>query len=188
MVIHIIIERWGSNTLVSTKRPGPTRNGSRYPRFYPGGQADEALLLHPPPLHQDDIWSRAVSPVPCSQSSRFERIAFGSGVFFFLALLKFPVIRIQPGFRRVGLSGALSFGIYSYINSIADEMKVKRSKKYKTQSKAHTASNWSPSRLITESPSDYLRPNQLIINFRSIHPNHCIMYGIDYWKFHQGRL
>jgi hypothetical protein len=42
-------------------------------------------------------------------------------------LLKFPVIRIQPGFRRVGISGVLSFGIYSYIEGIATEMKVKRS-------------------------------------------------------------
>jgi hypothetical protein len=40
------------------------------------------------------------------------------------------VIRIQPGFRRVGLSGALSFGVYSYINSVATEMKIKRSTSY----------------------------------------------------------
>ncbi len=154
--------------MVSTKRPGVTRNGSKYPSSDLGRQANEALALYPPPLHQDDLRSRAVSRPSCSQSSRFERIAFGSGVFFFLALLKFPVIRIQPGFRRVGLSGALSFGIYSYINSIADEMKIKRSINHKTQSKAHTASNWSLNRHITESPSDYLRSNQLIINFQ--HP------------------
>ena len=63
-----------------------------------------------------------------SQSVRFERIAFGSGLFFFLAVLKFPVIRVQPGFRRVGLCGAIAYPIYWYINSIATEMKVKRSK------------------------------------------------------------
>jgi hypothetical protein len=41
--------------------------------------------------------------------------------------MKFPVIRIQPGFRRLGLSAGLSYPIYWYINSIGDEMKVKRS-------------------------------------------------------------
>jgi hypothetical protein len=42
-------------------------------------------------------------------------------------LLKFPVIRIQPGFRRLGLSAGISYPIYSYVNSIAEEMKIKRS-------------------------------------------------------------
>lgn len=62
-----------------------------------------------------------------SQSARFERIAFASGLFWFAALLKFPVIRVQPGFRRVGICAAISYPIYNYINSIAMEMRVKRS-------------------------------------------------------------
>ena len=76
-----------------------------------------------------------------SQSARFERIAFGSGLFFFLAALKFPVIRVQPGFRRVGLCGAIAYPVYWYINSIATEMKVKRSTFESRQSREHIGSS-----------------------------------------------
>ena len=41
--------------------------------------------------------------------------------------LKFPVLRIQPGFRRVGLSGGFAYGIYNYVDGIAEELKIKRS-------------------------------------------------------------
>jgi len=42
--------------------------------------------------------------------------------------MKFPVIRVQPGFRRLGLSLGLSSGIGAYVSSIGTEMQVKRSK------------------------------------------------------------
>ena len=149
--------------MVSTRRSGVTRSGCRYSTLYfSDRRADEALVLHPPPPPPNDRRSRAVNVSPCSQSSRFERIAFGSGAFFFLALLKFPVIRIQPGFRRVGISGAISYGIYSYIGSIASEMKIKRSTSDDTKSRLRTASSWWVSRGTTGSPSDHLPSNQPI--------------------------
>jgi hypothetical protein len=61
---------------------------------------------------------------------------------------------VQPGFRRVGLSGVVSYGIYSYITSIADEMKIKRSNVFFIKSRQHIESKWSLSKLSTESPSD----------------------------------
>jgi uncharacterized protein YifN (PemK superfamily) len=61
---------------------------------------------------------------------------------------------VQPGFRRVGLSGVVSYGIYNYIGSIADEMKIKRSNTLLIKSKQHIESNWLLSKLSTESPSD----------------------------------
>ena len=55
--------------------------------------------------------------------------------------MKFPVIRVQPGFRRVGLSAAISYPIYSYVSSIGDEMKIKRSNNIKIKSKLLTENN-----------------------------------------------
>ncbi len=49
------------------------------------------------------------------------------GGILFVAFLKFPLIRIQPGFKRVGLSGLLAYPFYSYMHSIATSLKVKRS-------------------------------------------------------------
>jgi hypothetical protein len=75
-------------------------------------------------------------------------------VFFFLAFLKFPVIRIQPGFRRLGLSLGLSYPIYSYIGSIGEEMRVKRSTFFATQLKPLSENNWLLSKDTTELQSD----------------------------------
>lgn len=54
-----------------------------------------------------------------SQSKRFENLAYLSGAVLFLAFLKFPVIRIQPGFRRVGASAALALPFYLYMSDLA---------------------------------------------------------------------
>jgi hypothetical protein len=51
-----------------------------------------------------------------------------TGVLLFVAFLKFPVIRQQPGFRRVGLSGVMAFPFYWYLHNLATKLKVKRSK------------------------------------------------------------
>jgi len=50
-----------------------------------------------------------------------------TGALLFVAFLKFPVVRVQPGFRRVGLSGALAYPFYWYLNNLATKLKVKRS-------------------------------------------------------------
>jgi hypothetical protein len=50
-----------------------------------------------------------------------------SGTVLFLAFLKFPVIRIQPGFRRVGGAATLAFPFYYYLENLATRLKVKRS-------------------------------------------------------------
>lgn len=62
-----------------------------------------------------------------SQSQRFFNIAYLTGGVLFLAFLKFPVIRVQPGFRRVGFSAALAYPIYSLIYGLGNDMKIKRS-------------------------------------------------------------
>jgi hypothetical protein len=49
------------------------------------------------------------------------------GGLLFVAFLKFPLIRIQPGFRRVGLSGVLAYPFYWYMHGLATKLKVKRS-------------------------------------------------------------
>ena len=53
-----------------------------------------------------------------------------TGGILFVAFLKFPLIRIQPGFRRVGLSAVLAYPFYWYMNSLATKLKVKRSKAF----------------------------------------------------------
>ena len=53
-----------------------------------------------------------------------------AGAILFVAFLKFPLIRIQPGFRRVGFSGLLAYPFYSYMNGLATKLKVKRSKAF----------------------------------------------------------
>lgn len=50
-----------------------------------------------------------------------------TGAVLFVAFLKFPLIRQQPGFRRVGLSGVLAYPFYWYMHSLATKIKVKRS-------------------------------------------------------------
>ena len=62
-----------------------------------------------------------------SQSKRFENLSYLAGATLFLAFLKFPVIRIQPGFQRVGIAGVMAFPFYSYVNGLATKLKVKRS-------------------------------------------------------------
>lgn len=54
-----------------------------------------------------------------------------TGAVLFLAFLKFPVIRQQPGFRRVGLSGVMAYPFYWYLHNLATKLKVKRSKWFK---------------------------------------------------------
>jgi hypothetical protein len=49
------------------------------------------------------------------------------GGLLFVAFLKFPLVRIQPGFKRVGLSGVLSYPFYWYMHELATKIKVKRS-------------------------------------------------------------
>lgn len=53
------------------------------------------------------------------------------GGVLFLAFLKFPLVRIQPGFRRVGLSAVLAYPFYAYMHNLATQLQVKRSNKYK---------------------------------------------------------
>ena len=62
-----------------------------------------------------------------SQSTRFKNIAIVTGAVLFLAFLKFPVIRVQPGFRRVGVSAVMAAPFYWYLDNLADRLKVKRS-------------------------------------------------------------
>ncbi len=62
-----------------------------------------------------------------SQSERFYNMAYLSGAVLFLAFLKFPVIRVQPGFKRVGASAVLAYPFYWYMNDLATRLKVKRS-------------------------------------------------------------
>jgi hypothetical protein len=62
-----------------------------------------------------------------SQSNRFRNIAVLSGAVLFLAFLKFPVIRLQPGFRRVGAAAALASPFYYYMYNLAERLQVKRS-------------------------------------------------------------
>jgi hypothetical protein len=50
------------------------------------------------------------------------------GGVLFLAFLKFPLVRIQPGFRRVGVSAVLAYPFYWYMHSLATKLQVKRSK------------------------------------------------------------
>ena len=54
-------------------------------------------------------------------------MAILTGSVLFLAFLKFPVIRIQPGFKRVGLSAGFAFPFYYYMNGLANKLKLKRS-------------------------------------------------------------
>jgi len=44
-----------------------------------------------------------------------------------LAFLKFPVIRVQPGFRRVGSAAVLASPFAYYLDNLADRLKIKRS-------------------------------------------------------------
>ena len=62
-----------------------------------------------------------------SQAKRFENLAYLSGAVAFVALLKFPMIRVQPGFKRVGISAALAYPCYALLYSTAQKMKLKRS-------------------------------------------------------------
>jgi hypothetical protein len=50
-----------------------------------------------------------------------------TGAVLFVALLKFPLIRQQPGFKRVGLSGIMAYPFYWYMQNLATKLKVKRS-------------------------------------------------------------
>jgi len=116
----LIIIKCRNNISDSTRIPGPTKNGFKYPSPYLDRRPNEAFSSNPSQICPNDLRSIAVPPPPHSQSARFTRIAYASGIFFFVALLKFPVIRVQPGFKRFGISGAISYPIYNYINSIAD--------------------------------------------------------------------
>jgi hypothetical protein len=49
------------------------------------------------------------------------------GGVLFLAFLKFPLVRIQPGFRRVGASAVLAYPFYWYMHNLATKLQVKRS-------------------------------------------------------------
>lgn len=62
-----------------------------------------------------------------SQGERFAKMGTLTGALLFVAFLKFPLVRVQPGFRRVGLSGALAYPFYWYLNNLATKLKVKRS-------------------------------------------------------------
>lgn len=57
------------------------------------------------------------------------------GVVLFAAFLKFPLIRTQPGFKRVGFSGVLAFPFYWYMHNLATKLQVKRSTNIKKYSK-----------------------------------------------------
>lgn len=81
-------------------------------------------------------WSRAVTlTIYHSQGERFARIGNLTGALLFVAFLKFPLIRVQPGFRRVGLSGALAYPFYWYLHNLATKLKVKRSRFFVSFSK-----------------------------------------------------
>lgn len=62
-----------------------------------------------------------------SQTRRFENLGNLAGAVLFLAFLKFPVIRYQPGFRRVGAAATMAFPFYYYLHDLAERLKVKRS-------------------------------------------------------------
>ena len=85
-------------------------------------------------IHHIPIWKIFKwSPKPnsnilliASQSKRFYNMANLSGVVLFLAFLKFPLVRVQPGFRRVGLAGALAYPCYAWMYSIAENLLTKK--------------------------------------------------------------
>lgn len=80
-----------------------------------------------------------------------------TGALLFVAFLKFPLIRIQPGFRRVGLSGVLAFPFYWYLHNLATKLKVKRSTFIVMQSNSLTESNSSNTKVTKELPYDQFK-------------------------------
>jgi hypothetical protein len=68
----------------------------------------------------------SISWLNTSQAKRFENLSYLVGAVLFLAFLKFPVIRIQPGFRRVGTSAVLAFPFSYYLLNLSERLKVKK--------------------------------------------------------------
>lgn len=112
----------------------------------------------------------------CSQSDRFKKLALLSGTVLFLAFLKFPVIRVQPGFRRVGSAALMASPFALYLDNLADRLKIKRSKQCWTQSSLHTGNMWWTTVCTRESPSDS-NPNHI-----NLHTNCINAYQVFEYK------
>lgn len=103
-------------------------NGKKYMLIYNRLETRWKLIIISDLKMQDLLLKQnSNNQLNCSQSKRFENLAYLSGTVLFLAFLKFPVIRVQPGFRRVGGAAALAFPFYYYMADLAKRLKLKRS-------------------------------------------------------------
>lgn len=116
------------STLAITKRFLKMSSGSKYCLSYLGWfENDELSIRQTQEYSNGCIGSSVLFIIIFSQGERFAKIGDLVGATMFLAFLKFPMVRAQPGFRRVGLSGVLAYPFYTYMHGLATKIKVKRS-------------------------------------------------------------